>query len=115
MQLEEALKSSPIVRIGVEARAVTRKDRRGRRWFLFFARDKYFLVRYDRGGARRVDIDFVGKWNDWRPQSEQDAQRESEFLNGKEGFGLRNALLGMVMGPITKEVCAPDILPNDVC
>lgn len=114
MNVVEALETTHTVYVGVEARTVKREDRRGRTWYLVSARGRYFLVRADRRAYRRVSRTFAEHWNDWTPQTAHEARRESAFMNGPKGLGLRNVILGLVLGRLPKGMQAPDSLPSDI-
>ena len=114
MKLQEALSSSHSVYIGIEARTVRRRDRRGRRWYLITSRGSHFLVRPDRSAYKRISQEFAATWNDWEPQTEDEAKRESAFMNSRKGLGFRNIILGLVLGPLPEEIQVPDYLPADI-
>lgn len=114
MNLSEALAQTSTVNIGIEARCVKRRDRRGRTWYLIGAREKLFLVRQDKTGFLGVTHKFASQWSDWRPQSAEDVAREAAILNTPGGRRLRNTILGLVMGPVPEGLQAPDCLPADV-
>lgn len=114
MNITEAMNSTHTVYVGIEARTVKRRDRRGRRWYLVSARDRYFLVRADRTAYKEVGRDFAERWDDWEPQTVHDAKRESAFMNSRRGLGLRNVILGLVLGPLPKGMRAPASLPEDL-
>lgn len=114
MTLSDALAKTHIVNLGVEARCVKRKDRRGRLWYLITVRDKLFLVRQDRSGFVQVSHKFASQWCDWRPQSAEDAAREAAILDTPGGRRFRNTVLGLVMGPVPAGLSAPDHLPDDL-
>lgn len=114
MKVTEAIESTHTVYVGVEARTVKRKDRRGRTWYLVTARGHHFLVRSDKSAYKQVSREFAEKWDDWEPQTDHEARRESAFMNSRKGLGLRNVILGLVMGPLPGELDVPDALPEDL-
>jgi hypothetical protein len=113
MNLTEALAKTATVNIGVEARCVRRRDRRGRTWYLIGACDKLLLVRQDKSGFVGVSHKFAAQWEDWRPQSTEDVAREVAILDTPGGRRVRNTILGMVLGPVPEGLQAPDCLPVD--
>lgn len=114
MNLTEALAKTATVDLGVEARCVRRRDRRGRIWYLIGARDKLFLVRQDMTGFMPVSLKLAAQWTDWRPQSPEEAAREVAILNTPSGRHFRNTVLGLFMGPVPAGLRAPDFLPSDL-
>lgn len=112
MKITEAIDATHPVYVGVKARTVKRKDRSGRLWYLITARGHYFLVRSDKSAYKEVNRAFADKWEDWQPQTDQEARRESAFMNSHRGLGLRNVILGLVMGPLPENMQAPDVLPE---
>lgn len=115
MNFQEALAASHIVDIGVEARTAKRKDHRGRNWFLVSSHGKHFLVRPDKNGIRSISNDDASRWDDWVPQTEREALKESAFMNSELGLGYRNVILGLVFGPLPEMMEAPDHVPTDFC
>lgn len=114
MNLSEALDKTTAFNIGVQARCVKRKDRRGKIWFLIGARDKYILIRQDKTGFVPVSHKFAAQWSDWRPQSAEDVARELAILDTPGGRRIRNRILGLVMGPVPAGLKAPDHMPVDL-
>ena len=112
MKVTEAIKATHTVYVGVEARTVKRKDRRGKTWFLVTARGRYFLVRADKSALKEVSHAFAEHWDDWFPQTDHEARKESAFMNCRDGLGLRNVIMGLVMGPLPKGLTAPEGLPE---
>lgn len=111
MTLTEAMAQTTSVSLGIEARCIRRKDRRGRVWYLISLRDSLFLVRQDRSGVLKVSHQFASKWQDWYPQTPDDAAREAEILSTPEGLAFRNRMLGIVLGPLP-DAMIPDYLPE---
>lgn len=114
MKIAEAMNSTHTVYVGIEARTVKRRDRRGRTWYLVSARNQYFLVRSDKSAYKQISQEFAEKWDDWVPQTDHEARRESAFMNSRKGLGLRNVILGLVMGPLPQDMRAPKHLPDDL-
>jgi hypothetical protein len=114
MTLSEALEKTATLDLGVEARCVKRRDRRGRIWYLIGAREKLFLVRQDKTGFIGVSHKFASQWDDWRPQTTEDAAREALMLDTPDGRRVRNVILGLVLGPLPEEMPVPDFLPSDL-
>ena len=113
MKLAEAMSKTAIVNMGLPARCVKRRDGRGRLWYLIGVREKLFLVRQDRQGFDQVSRQFASKWIDWVPQSPDDADRETAILSTPGGLHFRNTVLGLVLGPIPKDLKAPDYFPDE--
>jgi len=114
MKLREAIAATHKVYVGVEARTIKRKDRRGRVWFLVTSRGNHFLIRPDKTAYKRVSQEFADNWDDWEPQSECEAKKESDFMNSSRGLSMRNRILGLVMGPLPTGMKAPSFLPDDI-
>ncbi len=114
MKLKEAMRASHVVYIGVEARTVKRKDRRGRVWFLVTSKGRHFLVRPDKSAYKAISEETAANWEDWEPQTELEAKRESAFMNSSGGLGFRNVILGLVFGPLPMMMEAPDFLPASI-
>jgi hypothetical protein len=112
MKIKEAIEATHTVYVGVEARTVKRKDRRGRIWYLVTARGQFFLVRPDRTAYKQVNQAFVDYWEDWEPQTDGEARKESAFMNSDRGLRYRNVILGLVLGKLPKNMKAPDHLPE---
>ena len=114
MNLTDALAKTAFVDMGIAARCVKRRDRRGRLWYLIDVRSQLFLVRQDKSGFVKVTHQFASKWSDWRPQSTEDAARETAILSTPGGRRFRNTVLGLVMGPVPKDLKVPDYFPEDL-
>jgi len=112
MKIAEAIEATYTVYVGIEAKTVKRKDRRGRTWFLVMARDRYFLVRADKSALKEVSHAFAERWDDWIPQTDLESRKESAFMNCRDGLGFRNVIMGLVMGPLPKGLTAPGCLPE---
>lgn len=113
MNFSDAMARTTTVSLGIEARCVRRRDRRGRVWYLIGIRDKLFLVRQDRTGWSEVTQKFASQWSDWRPQSPEDAAREAAIIDTPEGLRFRNTMLGLALGPLPERPTVPDALPAD--
>lgn len=114
MNLSEALTKTTTFNIGVEVRCVRRTDRRGRTWYLIGVKDKFLLLRQFKSGYVIVSEKFASQWTDWRPQSVEDAARESAILGTPGGRYARNKILGPALGPVPKGLKAPDHLPEGI-
>jgi hypothetical protein len=114
MKLKEAIEATHKVYVGVEARTIKRKDRRGRTWYLITSRGTHFLIRPDKTAYKKVSQTFADTWSDWEPQSEFEAKKESAFMNSSRGLGMRNVILKLVLGPLPENMKAPDYLPEDI-
>jgi len=114
MKIAEAIEATHTVYVGVKARTVKRKDRRGKTWFLVTARGRFFLVRADRTAYKQVNQAFVEHWDDWIPQTGFEARKESAFMNSPKGLGMRNVILGLVLGPLPVGMRSPNTLPDDL-
>ena len=114
MRVQEAIEASHSIYVGVQGRVVKRRDRRGRLWFLISVRGRYFMVRPDKKAYREVSAAFAEHWDDWQPQTDHEARRESAFMNGPSGLKLRNVILGLAMGPLPRNMTVPSHLPEDL-
>jgi hypothetical protein len=112
MNLSEAMTKTISFNIGVEARCVARRDRRGRLWYLIGVRDKLLLARQDMSGFLTVSHKFASQWGDWRPQSAEEAAREVAILDTPVGRRMRNKILGLALGPLPEGLKAPDSVPE---
>lgn len=112
MKVQEAMQAAHIVYVGVEARTLKRKDSNGHTWFLVTARGQYFLVRPNKTAYKRVNRTVVDQWEDWVPQSDVEARKESDYMNSRKGLRCRNVILGLVMGNLPENMRAPDCLPE---
>ena len=114
MNLTDALAQTAFVDLGIAARCVKRRDKRGRLWYLIDVRSHQFLVRQDKSGFIKVSHQFASQWEDWRPQTVEDAARETAILSTPGGRRFRNTVLGLVMGPVPKGLKAPDRVPEEL-
>jgi hypothetical protein len=114
VKIQEAIKATHVVYVGVEARTAKRRDENGRLRFLVTARGRYFHILWSSGKAvyTQVSQAFAEAWDDWQPQSDYEARKESAFMNDQRGLGLRNVILGLMMGPLPQDMQAPDHLPK---
>jgi len=108
MDVTKALQATVTVSVGVEARTVKRKNKRGRLWYLVLVHGKLFLVRQDRSGFKEVTLQFAAKWDDWLPQTAEEAARETALLDTPSGRQFRNTILGKALGPLPEKMTVPD-------
>jgi hypothetical protein len=113
MKLSEALDAAVTVSIGVASRTVRRKNKRGRLWYLVLVCGKLFMVRQGRRGFKEVTPQFAAKWDDWEPQSPDEAARETALMDTPGGRGFRNTILGLALGPLPENMKVPDGVPAD--